>query len=102
MDGQTGRVRYQTTELAMGPVLYADGRLYCQSQEGEMALLEPTSSSFKFHGRFRLVPERQNDVWTHPVILEARLYLRFQDTLFCYEVKAPAEGASVHGTQRAR
>jgi outer membrane protein assembly factor BamB len=88
VDAGTGAVRYQLTDLAMGPVLYADQRLYCLSQEGEMALLQPTASGFVQTGGFRLAPERTSDAWTHPVILDGRLYLRFQESLSCYDVRA--------------
>lgn len=87
-DARTGEIRYQTDELAMGSVLYADGRLYCLSQEGEMALLEPTPEGFKFRGRFRLAPERTSDAWAHPVIHQKRLYLRFHETLSCFAIGA--------------
>lgn len=87
-DARTGEIRYQTGELAMGSVLYADGRLYCLSQEGEMALLEPTSEGFQFRGRFRLAPERTSDAWAHPVIHHRRLYLRFHETLHCFDLRA--------------
>ncbi len=87
-DARTGAVRYQTRELAMGSVLYADGRLYCLSQEGEMALVEPTPGGFEFRGRFRIAPERTSDAWAHPVIHRKRLYLRFHETLHCYDVRA--------------
>jgi outer membrane protein assembly factor BamB len=87
LDARTGAVRYQTQDLAKGSVLYADGHLYCLSEEGEMALLKPTPQGFEFAGRFRLVPERTRDAWTHPVILNHRLYLRFHDTLFCYDIR---------------
>jgi outer membrane protein assembly factor BamB len=89
LDAKTGAVRYQTDALAKGSILYADKRLYVLSEEGEMALLRPTESAFEFEGKFRLVPERKNDVWTHPVILDGRLYLRYHDTLFCYDIRRP-------------
>jgi outer membrane protein assembly factor BamB len=88
LDARTGQVLYQTKELAQGSALYADGRLYCLSQEGEMTLLKPTPHGFEFTGRFRLVPDRKDDAWTHPVILDKRLYLRYHDTLYCYDVQA--------------
>ena len=69
-------------------MVYADNRLYVLSEEGEMALLETTESAFEFRGRFRLIPERKTDVWTHPVILNGRLYLRYHDTLSCYDILA--------------
>jgi outer membrane protein assembly factor BamB len=88
LDTRTGQVLYRTKELAQGSVLYADGRLYCLSQEGEMTLLKPTPGGFDFTGRFRLVQDRTDDAWTHPVILDKRLYLRYHDTLYCYDVRA--------------
>jgi len=88
LDARTGQIRYRTTELAQGSALYADGRLYCLSQEGEMTLIKPTPNGFEFVGRFRLVQDRKDDAWTHPVILDKRLYLRYHDTLYCYDVRA--------------
>jgi outer membrane protein assembly factor BamB len=88
LDARTGALRHQIKDLAMGSVLYADGRFYCLSQEGEMALIKPSPDSLEFTGRFRLVPDRVNDAWTHPVIVDRKLYLRYQDTLFCYDVDA--------------
>ncbi len=87
LDAGTGQIRYQTSDLAMGSVLYADGRLYCLSQEGEMALIQPGAGSFEFKGRFRLVPDRTSDAWTHPVICDRRLYLRYHEDLFCFDVR---------------
>lgn len=89
LDAKTGEVRYQTSDLAMGSVLYADARLYCLSQEGEVALIRPAADGFEFKGRFRLVPDRINDAWTHPVICDRRLYLRYHENLFCFDVRKP-------------
>lgn len=88
LDARTGEERAHTTEIAMGSVLYGDQRLYCLSQEGEMTLIKPRPTGFEFTGRFRLVSERVRDAWAHPVILDGRLYLRFHETLFCYDIKA--------------
>jgi outer membrane protein assembly factor BamB len=88
VDAQTGEVRYETKDLAMGSVLYADGRLYCLSQEGEMALLRPREDRFEFVGRFPLVSQRTSDAWAHPVIHKGRLYLRDHDKFFCYGIRA--------------
>jgi len=88
VDVATGRPRYTTRELASGAVIYADGRLYCLSERGEMALVKATSSAFEFTGRFPLLAERKADVWAQPVICDGRLYLRYHDTLFCYDIRA--------------
>ena len=85
----TGTIRAEMRDLVMGAVVYADRRLYCLSQDGQVVLVRPGSAQFEINGRFRLVPEHNNDVWAHPVICDGRLYLRYHDTLFCYEIRAP-------------
>ncbi len=88
VDTSTGAIRYQLKDMEMGSILWADERLYCLSQDGEMALLQPTVDHFGVAGKFRLVAGRRTDVWTHPVIYERKLYLRYHDNLFCYDVRA--------------
>jgi hypothetical protein len=48
---------------------------------------------WKEHGRFKLDPQskirsREGRIWVHPVISNGKLYLRDQDLIFCYDVKA--------------
>jgi outer membrane protein assembly factor BamB len=88
VDAKTGEVIY-TKDYTKGSAALADGRLYALSEDGLMRLLEPTATEFKTHGEFRLA-RAQNDAWAHPVILDGRLYLRYHDTLFCYDIKASA------------
>ena len=88
MDAATGQPRHTSRDLASGSAIFADGRLYCLSERGEMALLKPAPAAFEFVGRFPLIKERKQDVWTHPVICDGRLYLRYHETLFCYDIRA--------------
>jgi outer membrane protein assembly factor BamB len=86
VDVASGQVRYSMEDLAKGSVLYADERFYVLSEEGEMALLQARSGEFELTGRFPLVEGRVRDAWTHPVILGGRLYLRYHETLYCYDI----------------
>ncbi|MFC1805897.1 PQQ-binding-like beta-propeller repeat protein [Planctomycetota bacterium] len=88
IEPETGAVLHQTRDVQPGPVLYADGCLYCLGQDGEAALLEPTPDGFEVKGRFRLIEQRKKDAWAHPVILDGHLYLRYHDALYCYDIKA--------------
>lgn len=90
IDARTGSTLFQEAEREMGSLIWADGRLYCLSQSGEMRLIRPTRTGFEVKGRFRLTPERRDDVWAHPVIADGRLYLRDHDTLYCYDVRDPS------------
>jgi outer membrane protein assembly factor BamB len=81
--------------LGKGAIAYADGRFYCLAEgNGTVALIEASTKGWKEHGRFKLDPQTtqrnpQGRIWTHPVITNGKLYLRDQDLLFCYDVKAP-------------
>ena len=91
VDFATGKTLYEKKDLNSGSAVWADGRLYCLSERGEMALLRPTETGFETAGRFRLIERKRRDVWAHPVIHKGRLYLRYHDTLRCYDVRG-AEG----------
>ncbi len=80
--------------IQKGAVHYADGMLYCMDEEeGSVFLVEASPDGFKEHGRFPMPKETklregtQGKVWTHPVVIGGKLYLRDQDLLFCYDVK---------------
>ena len=77
-----------------GAVHYADGMLYCMDEEeGSVFLVEATPDGFKEKGRFpmpgktKLREGTNGKVWTHPVVIGGKLYLRDQDLLFCFDVK---------------
>ena len=68
-------------------VAYADGHLYFRYQDATMALIEADPRSYKVKGSFKIgVHNRES--WSHPVILDGKLYLRDQDDLLVYDVKA--------------
>lgn len=98
LDARTGELRHEVLDIAKGSTLWADGRLYCLSEEREVALLEPSPRGYRYHGRFSLPPARWKHSWAHPVILGGRLYLRCHDTLYCHDVRAPRTAAVGFGT----
>ena len=53
-----------------------------------MLLIEPSREKFIELGRFEQ-PERTDvPAWVHPVIANGKMYVRDQDALFCYNVRA--------------
>ena len=74
------------SEMPVGSMVYADKRFYCLSERGLMTLQELTPDGFKATGSFPFAEGK--DVWAHPVICKGRLYLRFADALYCYDIKA--------------
>ncbi|HUQ72948.1 MAG TPA: PQQ-binding-like beta-propeller repeat protein [Planctomycetaceae bacterium] len=81
--------------LGKGSVTCADGRLYClDERDGTVKLVEPSPEGWKEHGQFKLSPQTEQRspsgrIWTHPVVANGKLYLRDQEILLCYDVKAP-------------
>jgi outer membrane protein assembly factor BamB len=87
VDASNGSLLYQASDFVKGAVLHADERLYALSEDGWMRLLEPQATEFAVRGKFRFTTARGNDAWAHPVILNGRLFLRYHDTLTCYDVQ---------------
>jgi outer membrane protein assembly factor BamB len=100
VDWRTGQTKCQLKDLTTGAAIYADGRLYVLDESGNVALLKPVPDSLEIAGRFRISPDRRdqglasvpaaarlNDAWAHPVLHDGRLYLRYHDSLWCYDVK---------------
>ncbi|HEX4796611.1 MAG TPA: PQQ-binding-like beta-propeller repeat protein [Humisphaera sp.] len=91
LDFKTGDVLWnqrEDTTVAKGSVTFADGRIYYRCEDGNMLLVEPSPKQFIERGRFQ-EPARSNAPdWAHPVIANGKLYLRDQDVLLCYDVKA--------------
>lgn len=87
VDWKTGVIKCQLKDLTTGAAIFADQRLYCLDEKGAVGLLSPRGDHLELEGKFQLVQKRVRDAWTHPVLLNGRLYLRYHDSLYCYDVK---------------
>jgi outer membrane protein assembly factor BamB len=83
----TGNLMWRDRSVGKGSVTYADGHLYVQSENNMVGLAEATSSGYREKGRFE-IPDKGQMSWAHPVISDGRLYVRNQDTLLVYDIKA--------------
>ena len=87
LDWRTGETKHELRDLTTGAAIYADGRLYVLDERGDVGLLKPGTDGLELVGRFRLPLDRVRDAWAHPVLCDGRLYLRYHDALWCYDVK---------------
>ena len=94
LDWKTGQERHvikltdARSPYAAVAMVWADGRLYCQVEEGTVAMLKPGPEGIEVAGKFTLVDARRpGDAWAHPVLLDGKLYLRYHDTIWCYAVR---------------
>jgi outer membrane protein assembly factor BamB len=89
MELKTGKVVWQDKCVGKGSLAYADGLLVARSErKGTTALVEATPAGYKEKGRFEQPDSSGKPTWPHPTISGGKLYLRDQDTLLCYAVKA--------------
>lgn len=83
----TGEVAWKDRSVGKGSLVYADGNLYALSENGVVGLIEATPEGYREKGRFRIA-QNSLPTWTHPVVAGGRLYLRDQDTIYAYDVRA--------------
>jgi outer membrane protein assembly factor BamB len=87
-----GNIRNAGTDSAT--VLYADGRIYFRYQNGVLLLIEASPDGYVEKGSFE-IPDVTGPSWPHLAIADGRLYVREQDNLYCYDVRADRRSASV-------
>jgi outer membrane protein assembly factor BamB len=88
LDFKTGKVLWDERGVPKGSVAAADGRLYYRTEAGVVLLVEPNPKEYVERGRFTQPDRSRSPAWAHPVVANGKLYIRDQDALFCYDVKA--------------
>jgi len=92
VDFKSGAVKWEERAIGAASLCFVDGRLYLHGENGEVALVEPTSVDYREKGRFNPPdrPKRLNQMeqaWAYPVVANGKFYLRDQSVLWCYDVK---------------
>jgi outer membrane protein assembly factor BamB len=99
-DFKTGKQRWAERDALEGggSIISADGLLYLYSDQGELALLEPNPKEWTEISRFKIPKTSEtpttrptssrSGIWAHPAIANGQLFLRDQELIFCYDVRA--------------
>jgi outer membrane protein assembly factor BamB len=86
---KSGRIRWKkdkrTEAGGSASVTYADGHLYFLYDNGVMTLVKASPEAYQEVGAFK-IPNARPPCWSHPVVVGGKLYIRNQDTLWCYDV----------------
>jgi hypothetical protein len=77
---------YAATDVGRGVVIYADGKLICYSDRGELALVKASPEAFQVLSKTR-VKLGSEQHWAHPMIHNGVLYLRHGQALIAYAIK---------------
>ena len=87
MELKSGKEMWNEKGVGKGSLCYADGMLYTFGESGgKMGLVSCRSDRFEQKGEFRV--DGGGPSWAHPVVAGGRLYLRYAQNLYCYDVKA--------------
>ena len=87
IDFASGKLLWRHRSVGKGAVTYADNRLYMLSENNVVGLAEVTPQGYRETGRFEIADQGLPS-WAHPVVSGGRLYIRNQNTLTAYDVKA--------------
>jgi len=86
IDWATGKKLYEQKWFNKGPIIGADGMLYCQDEKsGNIGLVRPTPEKFDLISSFK-IPLGKGPYWAHPSIYGGRLYVRHGDVLMAFDI----------------
>ena len=83
-----GQLAWRDRSVGKGSLVFADERLYLFSENGVVGLAEANPTVYREHGRFSLPRASSLPTWSHPIVSNGRLYLRDQDAIYAYDVRA--------------
>jgi outer membrane protein assembly factor BamB len=69
-------------------IAYAEGRLYIHYADGTMVLAEASPAAYKEISTFKLPHSGGRPDWSHPVVVNSKLYVREGEFILCYDLKA--------------
>jgi hypothetical protein len=87
LEFSTGKLAWRDRSVGKGSLTYADGHLYILGEQNTVGLAEATPSGYREKGRFT-IPDQGLPSWAHPVVSGGRLYIRNQNTLTTYDIRA--------------
>jgi len=84
----TGKKMWFERGVGKGSLCYADGMLYLFSEQGGNAALATCSpQGMQITGKVKVEGVPRINSWAHPVVIGGRLYLRYDNNLYCFDVK---------------
>ena len=91
VEWKTGKTMYRHNVMPrqrFGALTYADGMLYILNDQGIVDLVPATPDGFQPVSRFELPDRKRQDYWAHPIVCHGRLYLRHDDEIYVYDLRA--------------
>ncbi|MHC4743172.1 MAG: outer membrane protein assembly factor BamB family protein [Planctomycetota bacterium] len=83
---KSGKVMWNESAVGKGSLTFADGMLYLFGEKGGKAALA-TCSPDGMEVTGNVTVKGDGPSWAHPVVIGGRLYLRYANNLYCFDVK---------------
>ncbi len=85
----TGNILWTKKGSGTGSAVVIAGgdHLYVRYQDGILALVEANPAAYKEVSSFKIPGSDDRPSWSHPVILDGKLYVREQDKILCYDIR---------------
>lgn len=87
MEWLTGASKWKDRSVGKGSLTFADGMLFLLGENNTVGLAEAKPEGYSEKGRFT-IEDQGKPSWAHPVVAGGKLYIRNQDYLNCYDIKA--------------
>ena len=87
LDWKTGKLMWEEKWFTKGPVIFADGMLYClEEKSGNVGLVKPDPQKFTLISSFK-TSLGKGPWWAHPSVYKGVLYIRHGDVLMAYDIR---------------
>jgi outer membrane protein assembly factor BamB len=91
LEATTGKTMWTARELAgraSATLTFAEGMFYIVSDQGVVALVKPNPKRLEIVSKFELPEDGESEVRARPVVCGGRLYIRHDQILYVYDVRA--------------
>ena len=86
MKWENGEVAWRDRSVGKGSVVFADGNLIVVGENGVVALVKIGTDSYQEISRFSIELTGW-PAWAHPVVANGSLFIRDQNSLYCYRLQ---------------
>ena len=100
----TGEVKWKSRGSGSdsASIVAADGHLYVHYADGTMTLVKASPEAFEEVGSFKVPGSGERPSWSHPVVVDGKLYVREGDAIFCYNSAQMSTRFLVASPERSR
>ena len=90
VDFKTGKQMWRERGQGTGSmsVIAADGHLYLHFADGTIVLAKATPKAYEAISSFKVPHTGIQPGWAHMILAEGKLFIRGEDYIRCYDVKA--------------